>query len=238
MELSSDIKAAVSSVAGRNWSIRKGVVVPTTSKVTLHNGAVELDAVYLYADLANSTKLAREFPQTTAAKVIRCFLNATCKVIIARGGEIRGFDGDRVMAIFVGITRYAQAAKCALQINNAVTNIVRPTLEKNLPSLRRRKFEVRHCVGIASGKALVVRGGVRRNSDLVSIGRAPNVAAKLSDIRSRPYYSFITLTVFNKLPHDAKYDGADRTPLWDGPLERNVGGEKMKVYRSKLTISL
>jgi len=102
MGLAEEITTSVTSVVTSDWNIRKGTVVPNTEDVTLKNGAVELDAVYLYADMADSTRLARDFSATTAAKVIRCYLDATCRVIRARGGEIRSFDGDRVMAIFVG----------------------------------------------------------------------------------------------------------------------------------------
>jgi adenylate cyclase len=229
--LADDIRSAVTTVAGADWDIRKGTVVPTTDTVTLKNGAVELDAVYLYADMADSTGLARDFTKKTAAKVIRCYLDATCKVIRAWGGEIRSFDGDRVMAIFVGGSKNTNAARCALQIHYAVEHIVRPILEKNLPSLVSQGWVLRHCTGIASGKALIVRGGVRGHNDLVSIGRAPNVAAKLSDVRNWPYRTYITEEVFNKLADKAKHSSKNEL-MWDGPVTREVGGEKITVYKS------
>ncbi|MEU5905187.1 hypothetical protein ABZ780_12510, partial [Micromonospora sp. NPDC047467] len=97
-----------------------------------------MDAVYLYADMANSTGLARDFDPKTAAKVVRAYLDATCRVIKSRGGEIRSFDGDRVMAIFMGGSKNSNAARCALNINWAVTKVVWLALEQRLPSLKRK----------------------------------------------------------------------------------------------------
>ncbi|MFD4659644.1 adenylate/guanylate cyclase domain-containing protein [Kitasatospora sp. NPDC058444] len=233
MGIADDIQSAVTTIASANWDIRTGKVVPRTEDVTLKNGAVQLDAVYLYADMADSTGLAREFPPKTAAKVVRCYLDAVCRVIRARGGEIRSFDGDRVMAIFVGESRYDAAAKCALQINYVVKEIVRPTVERNLPSLVTKGWQLKHCTGIASGSALVVRGGVRmNNSDLVSIGRAPNVAAKLSDVRAHPYNTYITAEVYDGMGYDVSYGGKNRDSMWEGPFGREVGGEEITIYKS------
>ncbi|MFD8288072.1 adenylate/guanylate cyclase domain-containing protein [Streptomyces lavendulae] len=220
-----------------NWNSRKGNVVPETEDVSLSNGAVEVDAVYLYADLANSTSLAQDFTDTTAAKVIRAYLDATCRVIRARGGKIRSFDGDRVMAVFMGPTKNTDAAKCALQINYAVTKIVRPKAEANLSSLKTQGFEIKHCVGIDSGKALIVRGGVRGSNDLVSIGRAPNVAAKLSDVRNGNYHTYITRDVYNDMVDSVK-TSKDGRSLWEGPYTREIGGKTITVYRSSWTWSL
>jgi class 3 adenylate cyclase len=227
-----DINAAVTSVVCSDWDIRKGTVVPTTEDVKLSNGAVEVDAVYLYADLADSTGLARDFPRTTAAKVIRAYLDATCRVIKASGGQIRSFDGDRVMAVFMGGSKNSDAAKCGLQINYVVDKIVRPKVEANLPSITTKGFEIKHCVGIDSGTALIVRGGVRGDNDLVSIGRAPNVAAKLSDIRNGNYRTYITEPVFKVLNEKAKFSSGEKKLMWQGPYDREVGGEKITVYKS------
>ncbi|MEV5242937.1 hypothetical protein AB0K89_28070 [Streptomyces cinnamoneus] len=235
MGLADDISAAVTSVVCSDWDIRKGTVVPATEDVKLSNGAVEVDAVYLYADLADSTGLARDFTRTTAAKVIRAYLDATCRVIKARGGQIRSFDGDRVMAVFMGDYKNSSAAKCGLQIHHVVDKIVRPKVEANLPSIMSKGFEIKHCVGIDSGTALIVRGGVRGDNDLVSIGRAPNVAAKLSDIRNGSYRTYITEPVFKKLSDEVKYSAPDKKLMWEGPRTREVGGEEITVYRSSWT---
>jgi hypothetical protein len=66
----------------------------------------------------------------------------------------------------------------------------------------------------------------------VSIGRAPNVAAKLSSIRSG-YPSYITSDVFDNLAKSSKYGGETNDELMWSREVRAVGGESMILYRSK-----
>lgn len=231
MSLGDEIRSDLDKLVGTPWTIRDGRVVPGTDDVKLFsNDAVKLDAVYLYADLLGSTKLARGFRPETAGKVIRASLRTASRIIKARGGEIRSYDGDRVMAIFIGDSKNSSAAKAALQINWAMTNLVQPSLYGQLPNLERDGYQPRMCVGIASGSAFIARAGVRDSSDLVSIGRAPNVAAKLSDIREAGNYrSYITADVHRRLDQSSKYSKG--TDMWQ-PVQKEVGGESMVVYRS------
>ncbi|MGW7134017.1 adenylate/guanylate cyclase domain-containing protein [Streptomyces bobili] len=237
MSLGDDIRSDVNKLAGTAWTIRNGYVVPGTDDVKLFsNDAVKLDAVYLYADLLGSTKLARGFQPETAGKVIRASLRTASKIIKSRGGEIRSYDGDRVMGIFIGDSMNSSAAKAALQINYAMHEIVQPGLYSKLPHLERDGFEPRMCVGIASGEAFIARAGVRDSSDLVSIGRAPNVAAKLSDIReTEQCRTYITADVYKRLNEDSRL--SEGTDMWVS-RDANIGGEHMTIYRSNYWWSL
>ncbi|MFD9195445.1 adenylate/guanylate cyclase domain-containing protein [Streptomyces phaeochromogenes] len=231
MSLGDDIRSDLDKLVGTPWSTRNGYVVPGTDDVKLFsNDAVKLDAVYLYADLLGSTKLARDFRPETVGKVIRGSLRTASKIIKSHGGEIRSYDGDRVMAIFIGKSKNSSAAKCALQIKYAMQHIVQPALFAKLPHLQTGGYEPRMCVGIASGDAFIARAGVRDSSDLVSIGRAPNVAAKLSDIREPgTYRTYITADVYKMLSKESKLSkGKD---MWEAQTAV-VGGEKMTIYRS------
>ncbi|WP_331734868.1 adenylate/guanylate cyclase domain-containing protein [Streptomyces sp. NBC_00887] len=231
MSLGDDIRSDVDKLVGTPWTTRNGYVVPGTDDVKLYsNDAVKLDAVYLYADLLGSTKLAREFRPETAGKVLRASLRTASQIIKRKGGEIRSYDGDRVMAIFIGKSKNSSAAIAALQINYAITSIVQPALYTKLPHLQRDGFELTMCVGIASGEAFIARAGVRDSSDLVSIGRAPNVAAKLSDVREpHQHATYITADVYKMLSPEAKL--ADGTDMWEA-RGSDIGGEWMTIYRS------
>ncbi|WP_425824622.1 adenylate/guanylate cyclase domain-containing protein [Streptomyces fractus] len=211
--------------------------MPATEDVRLFsNDAVKLDAVYLYADLLGSTALARDFRPETAGKVIRASLRAASKIIKAHGGEIRSYDGDRVMGIFVGGLKNSSAAESALKIKWAMQEVVKPTLFAKLPHLKREGFTPRMCVGIASGEAFIARAGVRDHSDLVSIGRAPNVAAKLSDIREAGLYStYITAEVYKRLSPETKLSNG--TDMWE-PRTHTIGEERLSIYRSSYRWSI
>jgi adenylate cyclase len=231
MSFGDEIRSNLDKMVGKPWSIRDGRVVPGTDDVGLYNNdAVKLDAVYLYADLLGSTKLARDFTPQVAGKVIRASLGTASTIIKKLEGEIRSYDGDRVMGIFIGGSKNTNAGKAALKIHYAMQEIVQPALYSGLATLKRDGYLPRMCVGIASGEAFIARAGVRDSSDLVSIGRAPNVAAKLSDIRKpTTYRTNITVQVYNKLHADVKVSKG--TNMWQ-THSANVGGEQMTVYSS------
>ena len=115
MGFADELSTSVNEILTVTWNIRDGQVVPSTEDVALKDGAVKLQAVYLYADLADSTTLARDFDRQTAARVVRAYLSVMSKVIRKNDGAIRSFDGDRVMGIFVGSSKNTAAAKCLLQ---------------------------------------------------------------------------------------------------------------------------
>lgn len=229
MALADAVGAAVRTVVRTEWNITNGLVVPKTENVTLHNGAVKVDATYLYADLADSTKAAQTLKPEVTAKIIRSFLNAAVRVIRHFGGQVRSFDGDRVMAIYMGEAKNTSAAKTALGINWAVNDIVWPELTSYWPTLP-EYWSMRHGVGIDTGEALVVRGGVRNNNDLVSVGNAPNIAAKLSEVRGSPR-SFITDAVYRDM-HESCYTGEGGRSMWERTMGLNVGSTRVSVWSS------
>ncbi len=80
------LKDRVDTLFGTNFQQRDGRIVPSSSDVTLKDGAVKVDAVFLYSDLAGSALLSRACPWTTTAKVIRSFLDCATRLIIKHGG--------------------------------------------------------------------------------------------------------------------------------------------------------
>lgn len=225
MSVKSDkLDADTSEVLDTAWVTRNGTVVPETQNISLTDGAVSLDATYVYADMANSTGLAQNATNKQTGKVIRAYLNAATQLLHQNGGEIRSFDGDRVMAIFVGDSKNTVAARAALQINWAVDKILRPKIKDKWPTL---DWTLHHGVGIDTGQAMLVRGGVRRvDNDIVSIGSAPNVAAKLSEIRRAPAI-YITQAVYNRLAEGSKY--ASGVDMWSEFGTLTYGGKNFKV---------
>ncbi|WP_225073876.1 adenylate/guanylate cyclase domain-containing protein [Desulfuromonas sp. CSMB_57] len=230
MALSDDLTRDIQTFISTAWDKRDGRKIPSTDEVALAGGAVEIEATFLYADLADSSKMAKELDRRIAAKIIKSFLYCASKLIVARGGKIVSFDGDRVMGVFYGDAKNSSAAKCALQIKWAVDKI-REKFESNYESVRNASFKIRHGVGVDTGTVLAVRGGVRGTNDLIWIGRAPNLAAKMSDLREHPYSSFITAAVFNMLTDKSKYGGAENKLMWERRTW-NFLGEALHIYRS------
>ena len=202
--MEAELATAVDTIIKARWEVRDGQVVPETDDITLGNSGVALDATILYADLADSTELAL-FDREIAAEVYKAYLIGTTRLIKDAGGEIRSFDGDRVMGVFIGNFKNTSAAKAALRINYFFTQVLQPSFENSYQSLQTSSFRFAQSVGIDTGEIRVARAGVRNDNDLIWVGGAPNVAAKLSSIREQGYSTYITENVFKKLDNTAKF---------------------------------
>jgi class 3 adenylate cyclase len=220
----------IETILNINWDKRSGNVVPESDDVALKDGAVEIEATFLYADLAGSSTLAKVCPWETTAKIIRAYLDCCTRSIRGHGGHIRSFDGDRVMGVFKGDTPNTSAAKCAREIDWIVEKVINPKATEKFNSVKNNGIKIRHCVGIDTGSAVAVRAGIRNNNDLIWIGRAPSFAARLSDIRNYPYAVYITKACYDKLADYGKKEGDAN--VWE---ERSFdfAGEKHAIYRTK-----
>jgi class 3 adenylate cyclase len=232
MAILDDINNDIDNILDTTWNKRKGSKVPSTEDVALAGGAVELDATYLYSDLANSSKIAKQFDRRIAAKIFKAFHSTTCRLIRYHDGTVLSFDGDRVLAVFHGESKNTNAVKCALKINHVVTKLIREKFEKKYEVVKNAKFRISHGTGIDTGTVLIVRAGARGTNDLVSIGRGPNLAAKLSDLRNARTY--ITSSVYNQLNDNAKYGGNPKKNMWESRSWEFLE-EKMTIYRSSWT---
>lgn len=226
MALSDELRDEVAAVFRARWTTRDGLVVPESDDVRLGNDAVKLDATVLYADLAESTALVDRKKDTFAAEVYKTYLLCAARVIRGEGGEITAYDGDRVMAVFVGDTKNTSAVRCALKINYAVQMIINPTLRECYPA---SSYVVRQAVGVDTSPLFVARTGIRGSNDLVWVGRAANYAAKLCGLRADGYATWITGTVYDRMLDTAKYSSDGRN-MWEE--RRWTARDGLRVYRS------
>lgn len=223
------LKDRVDTLFGTSFQQRDGWIVPSSSDVTLKNGAVKVDAVFLYSDLAGSALLSQACPQTTTAKVIRSFLDCATRLIIKHGGAVRSFDGDRVMGVFMGDRKNSNASICGREIHWAVRKIIQPAAQSKFKSIKDNGIEIRNCSGIDLGQVHAVRSGIRDNNDLIWIGKAASFSAKLSDIRETGYHTFISKRVYSALADDAKFD--DGKNVW-ASSSFDFAGKSETVYKS------
>lgn len=231
MTLVDDLNSGVDDILETKWDLRDGRVVPSSEDILLGGGGVRFDCTVLYADLAQSSQLATEFQQRTAAKVIKAFLFCCTKIITAQGGTITSFDGDQVMGIFINDSKNTSAATAALKIKFAVRKIIKPKVEAYFASMSKTSWEIDHAVGIDTSSILAVRAGQRGSNDLIWVGRSPNFAAKLSEIRKLYYCSYITEDVYDVLDDSAKKGGEDDKDMWEQDSYSWLG-ESWTIYKS------
>lgn len=211
MKTAQDIIAEVKSIFATKWQTRKGTKVPEPEDVKLGNDAVQLDGTVLYADMADSTGLVNGHKDWFAAEVYKAYLVAACHIIRNNAGVITAFDGDRVMAVFIGDRKNSAAAIAALQLSWVVIE-TNSALKLAYPS---SSFQLQHSVGIDTSDLFVAKTGIRNSNDLVWVGRAANYAAKLSGESDPGYSTFITEPVFSMLSDDAKYGGNPKRLMWE-----------------------
>jgi class 3 adenylate cyclase len=224
------LKERVDTLFGTTFEERDGRVVPSTEDVALRNGAVKIEATFLYADLAGSAKLAKTCPWSTTAKIIRAFLDCSTRLIIKHGGSIRSFDGDRVMGVFMGDGKNSSAATCGREIHWSVRKIIQPSATAQFSSVRNAGLEIRACSGVDVGEVRAVRSGIRDNNDLIWIGKAASFSAKLSDERDTGYGTYISSRVHAALNAAAKL-GANGESMWTA-ASFAFAGESETVYKS------
>jgi adenylate cyclase len=235
LTLKDDIDGAVEDLT-KTWNTTTWgatrLEVPDPNDMGYSDGK-KISATFFYADMADSSGLvaAAKDPEVVAS-VISTYLKACVRAIRNENGHIRSFDGDRVMGVFSGTSTASRAARAALRLNYAVTNMLDPAIQSAFPSLKEAGWHLRHASGIASGDTLMVRAGIRNNSDLVSIGVGPNLAAKLSDERDGDYRTLIGAGSHKALDK-ALHTDSKGAPVWLGPYDFTMGGGTYSYYKSR-----
>jgi len=225
MALKDELTEQVSKIFREQWTERDGRVVPEAEDVALANEAVKLeDAVVLYADMSGSTSLVNAETWQFAAEVYKTYLYCAARIITSEGGTITAYDGDRIMAVYIGDAPNTSAARTALKLNWCRMEIINPLLLKQYPS---KTYQLKHVVGIDRSTLRAARTGARGANDLVWVGRAANYAAKLSSLPDT-HGSRMTGDVYSRLADEAKYSKG--VSMWEEAQWTDMGN--MKIYRS------
>ncbi len=232
MPLADEIQREVQKIFSDQWTTRSGQIVPEPENIKLGNEAVEFETpAILYADLTGSTALVDGRDWRFAAEIYKSYLYAAARIVRHMGGKITSYDGDRIMAMFIGDSPCTSATKAGLKINHAVLDIINPALKAQYPN---SGYSIRQVVGIDTSPIRAARTGVRGGNDIVWIGRCANYAAKLTELKLAER-TWITQAVFDRLHHSAKFADANQTPMWKG-YKWSENGDK-QIYGSTWKMS-
>lgn len=223
MGLKDDINAEVCKILKERWTEREGTIVPESDDIKLNNDGVWLEATMLYADMADSTEMVDSYQQQFSAEIYKCFLHAAAKVIKSESGAITAYDGDRIMAVYIGNSKNTSAVRTALKINYVRIKVINPAIISQYP---KTEFRLKSVVGIDTCKVFVARTGVRGANDLVWVGRAANHAAKLAAFDSE-YPTWITDSIYNNMHESVKTTNGGS--MWEARTWTTYG---RTVYRS------
>lgn len=224
MSLKEELEAQVKATFSQQWDIQKTENIPAPEDLRLNaNHAKDLEtATILYADLDGSTSMVDGKTWTFSAEVYKTFLRCAAQIIRSEGGSVTAYDGDRVMAVFSGVSKNTCAVRCALKINYAILNIIQPALNVQYDT----DFKLAHVVGIDTSQMRTARIGVHGDNDLVWIGRAANYAAKLTNESGMP--TWITDSVYEQMNAEVKFHNG--TPMWEARTWTSMNN--MRVYGS------
>lgn len=225
MSFEDELKKEVRSFFRTKWDVSDTKSIPETDDIGLGNKAKKADLVMLYADMAESTNLVDNYKPLYAAAIYKSFLYACCKIIRRNGGELVSFDGDRIMAAFIGDGKNSAATKAALNIKWGITKIVQ---DEHDEYYKGKGIKLNYCVGIDSCEHHVVRTGIRGSNDLLWVGKAANYAAKLTSHNWDPYHTIISSRVYATLNDASKFDG-DGKNMW---IEEYSDAISENVYKS------
>jgi class 3 adenylate cyclase len=231
MSLKEELQTEVAQVFRAVWEERDGNVVPEANDIKLGNDAVKLEATVLYADLADSTDLVDKYSASFAAEIYKTFLHCAAKIIRSEQGTITAYDGDRIMAVYIGDSKNTSAARSALKIHWAVLNVINTAKAKQYPN---SVYNLRHVIGIDTSNLFAARTGVRGANDLVWVGRSANYAAKLTTLPST-FPTYITQEVFSQL-HASTKIGGDGRQMWEAVSWNSF--DNRTIYRSNWWWSL
>lgn len=224
MALKDDLTSEVKTIFKSTWTETTGRIVPVPNDVGLGNKATLLEqAVVLYADLDGSTNMVDKKKWQFSAAIYKAFLHCAAKIVKAESGGITAYDGDRIMAIFIGEYKYDRAARSALKLRWAVLNIIEPLMKEQYST----DFVIAHTVGIDASDLRAVRTGVRGDNDLVWVGQAANYAAKLTTLGS-DYPTWITKAIYNGLSTTLKTTNSKS--MWEARIWTSMND--MDIYRS------
>lgn len=201
MAIRDNLTADVNNIFKSAWSETNAQTVPVPTAIGMGNQTKLLtEAVVLYADLDGSTNMVDSMKWEFSAEIYKTFLHCAAKIIKEEDGVITAYDGDRIMAIFIGDKKYDKAVRAALKLKWAVTNIIQPAMK----AMWQTDFVINHVVGVDVSDLRAVRTGVRGDNDLVWVGRAANYAAKMTSLSSEAS-TWITKAVYDNLSMACKY---------------------------------
>ena len=142
----------------------------------------DIQAVILFSDLRNSTRLAEELPRDDYLKMLNRYYDMVLEPISENGGEVLKFIGDAVLAVFpisdLADDRSEQAT-LALRSARQAMRVVEEKLEKSLP-----EDGPAIDMGIALHIGEVTYGNIGSHDrlDFTVIGPAVNLASRMEGL--------------------------------------------------------
>lgn len=227
------LKTMVDGYLAGDYERTKVRSIPLPKDVPLGKKAAVLEATTLFVDLRQSSDITNTFRRQTAAKMLKAYFHGAVSLVRAHDGEVRSFNGDGILALFMGDSRADDAVRAAMEMKWFIEEILWDKFDRYFTedSAKRGaplKFSV--ACGIDDGHIYAVKVGMRGTNDVAWVGRSTNTAAKLSNVLNQPATIGITSDAYQLLSDNRKTTSDGRS-MWSTDKTREFGGVERK-YRT------
>lgn len=225
MALTEDLKNKINAYFSEKYEVAETTIVPSTdySKLTYGNNGLTAELTFLFVDIRKSSQLHDTYGYIDAAKIYQSFHEINVRIINSRDGQVRAFDGDRIMGVFSGGRKNDNAVEAALNIRWAIANLLNVKLKRDQP--------INIGIGIDTGRTLITKVGKGRdisNNDLVWVGKACNYASHMCNESENKIY--ISPNVHKQLNDSNKWNGEKN--IWEMVNMRLKNGSSVLCYKT------
>jgi class 3 adenylate cyclase len=227
MGLSDDLNRMVSDYLVGDYETYEPQGVPNPEDIALGNKAAKLSATTLFIDVRQSSDITNAFRRQTAAKMMKSYFDGAVRIINNNEGKVRSFNGDGMLAIFVGGTRSNNAVKAAMQVKWFVLRVLQSKFNRyfeNNQAAAGQALAFSIGCGLDDGEIFAVRVGIRGTNDVAWVGRCTNTSAKLANDASSPQEIAITRAIYQRLNDDRKYASKSGKHMWSDERLLEIGG--------------
>lgn len=208
MSLKTDIYNAVNSIVEGNMTVEETSNVPDIddSNLTFGLRGKRFKCICFNIDMRGSTNILEKHNANVVIKIHKAFFIAVLKIVKSLGGEVRSFNGDSLLAFFVGDDSSAieAAIKAAMQVKYILISD-----NDSLKNKIKIKYDTDIDIGIGLdiGSVTTAKVGIQgdNNRDLIWIGSNVNRAVKISDTRKSSYNIGVSERLYNRLTNNVKY---------------------------------
>jgi class 3 adenylate cyclase len=179
MATNQDIVDKIEGYLNESYTRTETYGVPKVNDLTFGNSVKKMPhAVVMFIDMRKSRKILSDASDFWSIKIHKSFIRAVTHCLEKRDGHMRSFNGDGILAFFVGENAASRAVKSAMEIKGFVRELNELLLERDLK-------KVDFGIGIAQGKVQVAKSGKggdnQTRQDLIWIGLPVYVAVELSN---------------------------------------------------------
>ncbi len=164
--------------------------IQSNESKTVSLGGDRRRVAILFADIRGYTAFSENRDPEEVVTVLNHYFQRLSDIVIDFEGDIDKFVGDQIMAVFTGDKMSENATRCAIEIMDAIEQM-----------MVTGDVDLRIGIGIDVGEVVVGAMGANQRKDFTVLGDHVNLAARLCS-KALADQTLISKNVMNDLPDD------------------------------------